>query len=535
MNSTHSTLTKSSLAKSALLITSISFLNKILGLLRESALAAYFGATYESYAYKLAVGIPGILLAVISTSIATAFIPVYTECVRKKSEYQVNRFVNNIFNIIAIFSITLTVFGIFLAPFIVKAIANGLSDKAYLLTVSLTQIAMAGLVFNALYNLGSGYLQANNMFFTPIFAWTVYDLAVFGGMVLLHNKGIEAVTVMTAIATASMFFIQIPSFMRLSYKFELAIDFKAEEIRKMAKLIMPVLISSLFNQLYIFIGRAMAAGLDEGSVSAIDYANRVNTLVYNIFILSIITVVFPDLSCKADDKESFKRTIVKAVRVICLLAFPGMVALFVLRVPIVSLLFERGAFDANDTRMTAVALGCYSASIIGIGLREFLNRVFFARQDTKTPVANGIFVIVINIVLSLIFVKYWGIGGLAAAVSLSALISGVLMLISLERKIGQIGIKKLLWSSAKILAAAVMMGIVMYICNTVLNGLVIHEKSFLSNVINLVFCFCTGAVTYIGILYLMKIEELNIIIKIIQGIKAKLVQKFNRTIYEKPF
>lgn len=515
------------LAKAALLITAVSFFNKFLGLLRESALAAYFGATYESDAYKLAVSIPGILLSILSVSIATTFIPVYSEWVKTKSREQVGYFTNNVFNIVALLSIVLTGLGFAISPYIVGILARGFDTGAYLLTLKLTQITMASIVFTALYNLSSGFVQANKRFFTPVFAWTVCDLLVFGALILFHGRGIEAVTVVTTFAMIGMLLVQIPAVVRSGYSFRPVVDFREEGVKKIARLIIPVTISSLFNQLYVFIDRMLASGLDEGSISALDYANRINSLVYNIFIVSIITVVFPNLSFQAGETAKFKKTLVKAIRVICLMAFPGMALLFVLRAPIVRILFERGAFDARDTGMTAAALGCYALSIIGVGLREILNRAFYALQDTKAPVVNGILVIAVNIAMSLVFVRFWGIGGLAAAVSLSALISGLLLWAGLRRKMGPMEGRKLLASVAGMLFSAVAAGAAAYLCSRLLDT-ALPGEALAVQAVRLAACGGAGCAVYVGLLHIMKIEELRIVTGMAKSHAAKLAGRLGR-------
>jgi putative peptidoglycan lipid II flippase len=511
---------KTNLAKAAILLTIISFLNKFLGLFRESALAAYFGATYDSDAYKLAVSIPGILLSIISASIATTFIPVYSEYVRNKTKEQTSYFVSNIFNIVTLFAIILTCIGYFITPLIVKVVANGFSNDAYILTVKLTKITMVSIVFTALYNLSCGFIQANKKFITPILAWTVYDLLVFGALVIFHKNGIVIVTYITSIAMISMLLVQLPTVMKSGYKFRLMMDFREEGVKKIARLIIPVTVSSLFNQLYIFINRMLASGLNEGSISALDYANRVNSLVYYIFIISIITVVFPDLSFQVNDINKFKKTLIKAIRIICIMALPSIALLLALRYPIIKLLFERGVFDSNDTEITSVALACYSFSIIGIGIREILNRAFYALQDTKTPVINGIVVIIVNIITSLLFVKFWGIGGLAASVSLSSILSALLLLSSLKRKIGFFDGKKLIGLLVKLLLAAIFTGVLSYYSNIVLKHFIASE-AFIIQLFRICVCSTISIGSYTAFLYLLKVEDLNIILSMLKKLISK--------------
>ena len=171
----------------------------------------------------------------------------------------------------------------------------------------------------------------------------------------------------------------------------------------------PVFVGVAVNQVNGLVDKTLASTLVEGSISALNYANKLNEFVMGIFIVSITSVIYPLLSklSAANNKEEFNNSIVKSINYVILLVIPISIGAMVLSTPIVKLLFERGAFDLRATQMTSSALFCYSIGIIGFGLRDILSRVFYSIQDTKTPMINGAIAMALNIVLNLILIIYF--------------------------------------------------------------------------------------------------------------------------------
>lgn len=138
---------------------------------------------------------------------------------------------------------------------------------------------------------------------------------------------------------------------------------------------LPVLISSAFDQVYMIVGKAVASS-GIGDITILDYGNRVSTMVSAVLLTSIATVLYPTLVKNVDSSEDFRRTLSLGVNLNLLIAIPAMAALTLLRLPVTRLVFERGAFTAKDSLLTCGTLACYSCGILGVGLREIGNRTF---------------------------------------------------------------------------------------------------------------------------------------------------------------
>ena len=278
------------------------------------------------------------------------------------------------------------------------------------------------------------------------------------------------------------------------------------------------------------VDRTLASTLIEGSVSSLNYANKLNGFVTGIFITSIVSVVYPTLSKLSSErnKERFINAMTKSINVIVLLVTPISVGAIVLSNPIVKFLFERGEFDSNATSMTAAALTMYSIGMVFYGIRDILIRVFHSMQDTNTPMINGIISVVMNILLNVILVKYLGHMGLALATSLSAIICIVLLFKSLKSEIGYFGQKKIINTSIKAIISALLMGLVTYFTYHILNNTL--GSGSIKEAIALFGAIGIGSVLYSILVIILKVEEVYIIIEMIKNKLNKVTNRFDKVV-----
>lgn len=156
------------------------------------------------------------------------------------------------------------------------------------------------------------------------------------------------------------------------------------------------------NQINAMVDRTLASTLVEGSISALNYANKLNGFVLTLFITSVALVIYPLLSrlSSEDNTRKFTESVVTSINSVVLLVMPVSVGAIVLATLIVKMLFERGEFDERATNMTSVALVMYPIVMVAFGLRDILGKIFYSLQDTKTPMINGVIAMVLNIILN---------------------------------------------------------------------------------------------------------------------------------------
>lgn len=500
-------MTKKNLFSTALWIAGLSAFSKMLGLIRESTLAATFGATGITDAYKIAFSLPNIFFAVIAGAIGQTFIPVYADYLKDGDVEKNNRFINNLISWLIICSVVLLVPLYLFLPAVIGFIAPGFSPATMGLALELAFIMLPAAMFFILSNLASAYLQSHNRFIAPTLVWYPHNLFIIGSILVGGAYGIKGVAWGSLFAFASMLVIQLPSVHKAGFRYKFVLDHKDKGVRQIVKLSGPVVIGVCFTQGYIVIDRILASGLSEGSITALDYANRVNSLTYNIFILAIATVLYPSLANAYDNRERFRLLIGKALRIMALIALPVTMGLIILRRPVIQVLFEHGAFNAEDTLVTTYALAGLSVGIIGIAFREILNRAFYALKDTRTPMINGIIAIIFNVVFSVVLIRVAGIGGLALGTSLAAIISGAMLVYKLKKKMGSIGGAWIVAGLLKTAVATLFFSGAVYLSYWGFTAWV-GQESTVVRLMAMAVSGLTGLLAYVGILLLAKMEEI---------------------------
>lgn len=458
---------KNILIKTTGIIIIISVISKFLGLLRESTVAAYFGATGNSDAIKLAYDIPAILLVALTSAFATSFIPVYSNIVKNSEEKEQRKFVNNSFTLALIFSTLITIISMVFSNQIINFLAPGMSNNAKNLTLRLTNIMLPGLVFITMSYMANSYLQVHKKFYIASTVWIAHNIIVIGSIVLLSKYGLKHISIGWLIALSTLFLLQIPWLIRTNFKYYFYINIKDKNVILMFKLMIPIFVSSLFTQAYLFFARAMASGLDAGSISVLDYANKVQSLIFNIFILSVSTVVYPSMSDKADNLVEFESLLKNSLKTVLLITFFATSVLIVLKEPIIRLLFERGEFKSSDTIRTSQALLFYAFGLTGVAVREIVFKAFYALKNSKTPMVIGIITISVNMVIGYNLVGYFGLSGITFAYAFAVLLSATIALIVLGTKLPKIiNIEMIIHLFKTLLAASIAAFVMAFVCKT---------------------------------------------------------------------
>lgn len=509
----------STAAKATIGLMLATIISKILGLVRELVLASAYGASMYSDAYIIAMNIPIIIFSGIGIAISTTFIPIYFDINSNLGEKSALKFTNNIFNIITLICIIMSFLGLIFTESLVKIFAYGFSPDTFNITVNFARILILGIVFIGASNIITAYLQAKNNFIIPGIISLPYNIIIIVSIILSIKYGYDTMVWGTLAGIASQFLFQIPFAIKKGYKYSFNIDIKDKYIKRTIWMLGPVFIGVAASQINAIIDRTLASGLSEGSISALNYANKLNGFVMALFISSIAVVIYPKLSklSSENNKENFICSVVTSINSAILLVMPISAGAIVLSTPIVKILFQRGEFDERATSMTAIALVMYSFGMAAFGIRDILGKVFYSLQDTKTPMINGAISITINIVLNLILVKQFKHVGLAFATSLSSIICIFLLFISLKNKIGYFGQDKMLKTAFKSAMASILMGVMTYYVYKKVD--ILLGVGFIPNLISLVISVFTGIAVYGMSVVLLKIEEIKLLI---DTIKSKL-------------
>ncbi len=558
----------SKVAKAAVGLMAATLVAKILGFGRELALASAYGASGTSDAFLVAMNIPAVIFTAIGTSLGTAFIPLYCDVNSKDGEKASNKFTNNVFNIVVLICIAFSILGVIFTPQIVKLFAVGFEGETLSQAIYFTRVMILGLAFLGMSYIMMAYLQVKDNFIIPGLMPVPYNILIITSIIIstklsptllpwgalyimmayLQVKDnfiipglmpvpyniliITSIIISTKLSPTLLpwgaliglslqFLFQLPFAMKKGYRYQPYINLGDEHLKKMLWLVAPVLIGVAVNQINTIVDRTIASTLVEGSISALNYATKLNQFVMGMFIVSISSVVYPMLSklSSENNKEKFNKSIRTSVNTVVLLVIPISVGAIILAQPIVKLLFQRGEFDQRATYMTSVALTFYSIGMIGFGLRDILGKVFYSLQDTKTPMINGAIAMILNIILNICFVKFTNmqLAGLAFATSISALVTIMLLFISLRKKIGAFGGKSILLVMIKSLISAGLMAIVTLFIYNVIGGML--GSGFIKEAITLFLSVGIGAIVYGISIIILKVDEVNLILN---SIKSKI-------------
>ncbi|MGD9344355.1 MAG: murein biosynthesis integral membrane protein MurJ [Candidatus Aminicenantes bacterium] len=454
------------LLRSALAVSAPTLLSRILGYIRDMLQAFYLGTSRSADAFTIAYVIPNLLRRLTGEGAMTAaFIPVFTQIKEKEKREELWRFANAFFFNLTLIMAFLMVVGILLAPFLVKIIAVGFKDfqGKWELTIILTRIMFPYIFLISLAALAMAILNSFRKFFVPAFTPVLFNIAIIAMALFFANKVEEPAYVFAAgvvVGGILQLCFQLPFLWKHGMRFKPSLDFLHPSIRKVGKLMIPGIFGVGISQINFAISRMIASVLEEGSVSSLYYASRVQELTLGLFSIALAIALLPAFSELAahEDTDGMKKTLLFSLKLISLVTFPAAAGLLVLNRPIIQVLYQRGVFDELSTAMSSSCLLFFSFGLPFISGAKILAPAFYSLKDTKTPVVVAFFVMISYIGLSLLLMKPLRVGGIALALSLSSVLNFVLLFILLQRKIGPIKKKAACLSAGKSLFFSAVMG-----------------------------------------------------------------------------
>ncbi|MCA9860140.1 MAG: murein biosynthesis integral membrane protein MurJ [Thermomicrobiales bacterium] len=451
----------SSMAKSAVIIGVAFLASRLLGLLREIVLANRFGTSSEYDAYVSAFRIPDLLfLVIMSGSFGAAFIPVFGGFLARGEEDDADRLASAVITWTALTTIVLGLITfVFAGPLMRYVVAPDLPPDAMDLAIKTMRMLLLSPLLLGMGIAAKGILETHLQFTLPALAPVVYNLAiVLAALFLAPEYGIEGVTIGVLIGALLHVGIQIPGVIRTGMRFRPTLSRNVAGLSEVGILLLPRVIGQAAFQINFVAVNHFASQTGEGGVSALNYAWQMLMLPNGVLALSISTVVFPTMAAQFElgDVDAFRNTLQRGLRPLLLLLIPAAIGLFEFRTALFQTIFQSGNFTADSTILASEPLAFLALGLVWYGLVEVLARTFYAMKDTVTPVAAGIFIIVVNIVLSKALLGSMGHVGLALALSVSTGIEAFILIVILRRRIGGFGTEFGVWLSKIVMATAVM-------------------------------------------------------------------------------
>lgn len=478
-------------------------LSRILGYIRDAAVAYVFGAGMYADAFFMAFRISNLLRRLVGEGALTStFIPIFTEEMGERSKEATRDLVSSVFTIFAIILVVLTLLGVIFSREIVLLMSPGFATDAvkFSLTVDLTRLMFPYMIFIGLMAIAMGVLNSYRHFAAPAIAPVFFNIAIIlciFAVVPFLETPIYAVAIGVLLGGFLQLFIQIPYLKKFGMVPKPRFHFRDEAIKKIFILMGPAAFGMGVYQLNNFVILWFSSHLAEGSVSYLYYAGRLMELPLGVFGVAVSTAALPSLSehVAKKDWEGFRSSLSFALRIVNFVTIPATVGLFVLSYPITEVLFMRGEFGAEASAGTAVALYYYALGLVPVSTSRILTSVFYSVKDTATPVWIAFFAFLANAVFCFILVGPMGHAGLALATSLSSAVNMVALLLVLKKRFGRFGGRMIFTSALKSSTASLIMGGAIYL---IIFKIGFETMSVVMKAVMLSFCLGIGLVVYIG-------------------------------------
>jgi putative peptidoglycan lipid II flippase len=455
------------IAKAAGIVGMATMLSRIFGFIRDMVVAALFGAGLHTDAFFVAFRIPNLLRRLLGEgSLTVAFVPVFTEYLKTRSKEAALELANVAFTILSVILVVVSILGIVFSPIIVTVMAPGFvhTPAQFELAVFLNRLMFPYIFFISMVALCMGVLNSLRHFAAPALSPVILNLSMIGAALLLRGffeQPIVALAVGVIIGGVLQLAMQWPVLIKMGAPLRFKCKFSHPGIKQMGRLLIPTLIGSGIYQINIFIGTILASLLPKGSVSYLYYADRLVELPLGVFAIAVGTATLPSFSSQVakGELENLKQTISFSMRLILFITIPASIALIALREPIISVLFQRGAFGASSTVLTSQALLYYTIGLWAFSLIRVVDSAFFSLQDRKSPLKAAFAALLVNIICSVILMFPLKHGGLALATSIASAANVLMLMFILKKKIGSFLLPDFYISFMKTtLASSVMLG-----------------------------------------------------------------------------
>ncbi|MGI8668788.1 MAG: murein biosynthesis integral membrane protein MurJ [Aridibacter sp.] len=535
---------QTSVAKSAGIVSIAVMFSRVLGLVREVVFANFFGAGFLNDAFQAAFTIPNTLRDLFAEgALSAAFVKVFTDYQILKSEEEAWKLASLVLNGLVVILSVITLLGIIFAPFIVSIVANGFPPEKAALTVILTRIMFPYILFVAMAALAMGVLNTKGNFGVPASASTVFNVvSICLGLVIAHwlsgggwippgknetasdaaQWAMIGMSIGTLIAGASQFLMQVPSLLRVGFRFAPLLDFADEGVRKVARLMAPAIIGTSAVQINVLVNLAFVSEINGGR-SWLGYAFRLMQFPIGVFGVAIGTASIPVLSRMASKKSfgEFRDTLSSSIKLFFLLTLPSACGLVVLGEPIIRLIYARGAFKESDVPMTAYALAAYAIGLTGYAAIKILSPAFYALDDAKTPMIIALGSIVVNGIACYFFMELfsnfgvtpeypsgYGHVGVALATSCVAMVNFFALALMMKKRIQRINSGDIIKSFIKIAVASAVMSVVCWFSYQYLTNF-FGTKTFINKLIETLIPIGLGGITFLIVAKLVGVSELN--------------------------
>lgn len=462
---------KKSVLKATVLVFALSLVAKIIGFIKSIIQAAYFGTTALTDAYNIANGFVSNVLYMLATALAVAFVPMY---IQKKQQQLEKQFSTRIITLLCFGSVLLSGILILLTPLIVKVIAPGYIGDEQRITIQYFRVLVIGFTFALTTHLYTSLLNAERVYGFSAACSIINSVVLIVSIVLFSKTlGVWALVISMPISYMIQWlalYLRGKKYARISLKYGLW----DKDIQLLSIQAFPILISQATVEINQVVDRALLTSIGTGALTAVSYSMVLYQFVTTLVSTPLSTVMFTELSeagAKKDDDE-IKKILHNSYRVLFLVCIPIIAVIFFIPENIVRIVYGYGKFSDEAIMQCAVGLKMYGLCLLPVCIKSVLNKAYYAVNNTKTPMIIGIFEVALNICLSILLVRKYGIIGVVGATAIASFVFIIVMLIDYNRKYIAVIRKETILSYWKLVLSTAILILIMVITK----GIVFQNK-----------------------------------------------------------
>src|SRR5580658_3661990 len=433
-------------------------LSRLLGLARDRVFAHFFGNSDAADAFRAAFRIPNFLQNLFGEGVLSAsFIPVYARLRAEERLEEASQLAEAIFAILFLIGSLITLAGVFAAPWLIDAIVPGFQGETRLLAIQLVQILFPGAALLVLSAWCLGILNSHRKFFLSYAAPVIWNVAMIAALLWKGGHVGESrlaiiISVASVIGSGLQFAVQLPTVLRFLRPLNLRFAFGTEHVRTVVRNFFPVFLSRGVVQISAYVDSFLASFVQAGAVSALAYAQTLNTLPVSLFGMAVSAAELPAMSSALGTQEEIgavlRRRLEMGLQNIAFVAVPSAVAFLVLGDVVVATIYRGGHFSANDVNFVWSVLAGSAVGLLASTSGRLYSSAFYALRDTRTPLNFAIIRVVLTVVMGYLFAlplprllgidRHWGVAGLTLSAGIAGWVEFSLLRRALQARIGHV-------------------------------------------------------------------------------------------------
>jgi len=491
----------------------VTLASMVLGFGREVVYAKYFGASWQLDSFLAAAIVPTILFGVFNGALVSALVPIFSDYLATDRDEEAWRLATTLLIVAGVILTAAATVGFWFAPLYVPLIAHFPPERLGA-TITLTRWLMPTIVATSLSGIVAAMLNAHHRFAAAAFQGVVLNIAVIAVVTFgVGQYGVLSLVFGTLLGYCAQLAVQLPAFFTLG-RFRLAIDLHHPGLKRVLEMLGPIAIGSAAGQLALFFDRSFASGLSEGSISAMNYAAKVVGFPQQIFVTAIATVIFPIFASQFANRNraAMRRSVATGLQMVVFLTLPSALGLIALAGPIVSTLFQRGAFTPEATAFCASLLPYAAAGLVALAANVVLTRCTFACGEVRWPVTVSVLSVALNVILSIIWLPSLGARGLLLANTVSQTLQTIALGFIAWSLLGGFDLMAIVRSFLKVVG-----------CSAIMVGVLVAVQSFeppvtggdLARIVSLCEHLAFGAAVFLGLARLFDSEEVHLAIALL--------------------